>query len=116
MIRRPPRSTLFPYTTLFRSHVGAEQALGARRGPDLARHDPVTLPLVVEGDDVLLGPGAHGLPEVLVLGLVQGSAHGGQCAARHVGPGRSCAGQRSVVPLWTLGAVPALDQIGRAHV
>src|SRR3712207_7773182 len=27
MIRRPPRSTLFPYTTLFRS----------RRGPDLQR-------------------------------------------------------------------------------
>src|SRR5256885_11809279 len=25
MIRRPPRSTLFPYTTLFRSHPGAEQ-------------------------------------------------------------------------------------------
>src|SRR2546422_4217864 len=24
MIRRPPRSTLFPYTTLFRSHVPAE--------------------------------------------------------------------------------------------
>src|SRR3989449_11384173 len=24
MIRRPPRSTLFPYTTLFRSHVAAE--------------------------------------------------------------------------------------------
>src|SRR2546429_3701084 len=23
MIRRPPRSTLFPYTTLFRSHSGA---------------------------------------------------------------------------------------------
>src|SRR2546422_9080796 len=23
MIRRPPRSTLFPYTTLFRSHEGA---------------------------------------------------------------------------------------------
>src|SRR2546427_9671899 len=27
MIRRPPRSTLFPYTTLFRSEVGAEDAL-----------------------------------------------------------------------------------------
>src|SRR3989449_7014449 len=28
MIRRPPRSTLFPYTTLFRSHVGrAHRAL-----------------------------------------------------------------------------------------
>src|SRR2546428_12234266 len=24
MIRRPPRSTLFPYTTLFRSHVGED--------------------------------------------------------------------------------------------
>src|SRR2546430_6116988 len=24
MIRRPPRSTLFPYTTLFRSHVGSD--------------------------------------------------------------------------------------------
>src|SRR2546422_8152913 len=29
MIRRPPRSTLFPYTTLFRSHVGLDAA--ARR-------------------------------------------------------------------------------------
>src|SRR3989475_5193707 len=27
MIRRPPRSTLFPYTTLFRSVLGAEKAL-----------------------------------------------------------------------------------------
>src|SRR2546422_1821485 len=26
MIRRPPRSTLFPYTTLFRSEAGAPQA------------------------------------------------------------------------------------------
>src|SRR2546430_13524994 len=25
MIRRPPRSTLFPYTTLFRSHLTAEE-------------------------------------------------------------------------------------------
>src|SRR3989449_6671280 len=28
MIRRPPRSTLFPYTTLFRSHDGAEDVDG----------------------------------------------------------------------------------------
>src|SRR3712207_7270272 len=26
MIRRPPRSTLFPYTTLFRSSLGPERA------------------------------------------------------------------------------------------
>src|SRR5256885_6675243 len=31
MIRRPPRSTLFPYTTLFRS-VAARDARGAARG------------------------------------------------------------------------------------
>src|SRR5438034_9797397 len=38
MIRRPPRSTLFPYTTLFRSRVGI--ALGVERevpGGDLQR-------------------------------------------------------------------------------
>src|SRR5947209_16843770 len=40
MIRRPPRSTLFPYTTLFRSNF-----LDARLG--LARRD------VVEGSEVL---------------------------------------------------------------
>src|SRR3712207_7198140 len=28
MIRRPPRSTLFPYTTLFRSEASAEKARG----------------------------------------------------------------------------------------
>src|SRR2546429_6846011 len=27
MIRRPPRSTLFPYTTLFRSRIGEYQAV-----------------------------------------------------------------------------------------
>src|SRR3712207_6940967 len=31
MIRRPPRSTLFPYTTLFRSHPSAGVALDVRR-------------------------------------------------------------------------------------
>src|SRR2546430_4372661 len=33
MIRRPPRSTLFPYTTLFRSHLGGLlDALGSLAG------------------------------------------------------------------------------------
>src|SRR5437762_7462351 len=41
MIRRPPRSTLFPYTTLFRSHRGA-----AGRGG--------------EGGDAHLALGRHG--------------------------------------------------------
>src|SRR5438477_6134812 len=30
MIRRPPRSTLFPYTTLFRSLEGIDSELGRR--------------------------------------------------------------------------------------
>src|SRR2546425_13345664 len=58
MIRRPPRSTLFPYTTLFRSHVGlrgprdSEQSAvwrrgyngtdGIVRGPALARSEEHT--------------------------------------------------------------------------
>src|SRR2546422_4658058 len=32
MIRRPPRSTLFPYTTLFRSQAAGGQALPGDRG------------------------------------------------------------------------------------
>src|SRR5215216_1990511 len=32
MIRRPPRSTLFPYTTLFRSRAAARQWRGGRPG------------------------------------------------------------------------------------
>src|SRR5690348_17429020 len=31
MIRRPPRSTLFPYTTLFRSRLAGAVAVRARR-------------------------------------------------------------------------------------
>src|SRR5690349_23756358 len=31
MIRRPPRSTLFPYTTLFRSRAEVDQARAHRR-------------------------------------------------------------------------------------
>src|SRR3712207_8280200 len=32
MIRRPPRSTLFPYTTLFRSRAALRRQLGEPRG------------------------------------------------------------------------------------
>src|SRR3989442_9766232 len=45
MIRRPPRSTLFPYTTLFRSHLLGELEHfleGARLAQGL--HEPGALP------------------------------------------------------------------------
>src|SRR3989475_12711673 len=45
MIRRPPRSTLFPYTTLFRSELG------------------------IAGKDVLLEHGGEGLYQPLDLGI-----------------------------------------------
>src|ERR1039458_2740460 len=35
MIRRPPRSTLFPYTTLFRSHYAAAVVTGGTLGIEL---------------------------------------------------------------------------------
>src|SRR2546429_3047285 len=40
MIRRPPRSTLFPYTTLFRSGV-LLLALGAHAAHQTLRHDQI---------------------------------------------------------------------------
>src|SRR2546422_6508022 len=48
MIRRPPRSTLFPYTTLFRSrdlHLGRRvRAQGADDGEHLAGRVPLAQP------------------------------------------------------------------------
>src|SRR5688572_31364546 len=51
MIRRPPRSTLFPYTTLFRSLVGALA---------LALAIPVVRPLVL----------SFGSPELFMIAIV----------------------------------------------
>src|SRR2546426_4941406 len=59
MIRRPPRSTLFPYTTLFRSHLDRRQV----EQPELADrlHDRdvagIAQRLVLHGADLaLVGP------------------------------------------------------------
>src|SRR2546426_2646698 len=42
MIRRPPRSTLFPYTTLFRSLLGSRKLTGTPAGHYSFRRAPVT--------------------------------------------------------------------------
>src|SRR3712207_8891895 len=52
MIRRPPRSTLFPYTTLFRSSVAG----------DLQSLVQVPRPFRVESDQLEVGPIAVGQP------------------------------------------------------
>src|SRR2546430_4250235 len=62
MIRRPPRSTLFPYTTLFRS-IGIRMALGADRANVLG--------LVLRAALTQLGLGlAIGIPAALAGGYL----------------------------------------------
>src|SRR2546429_7090433 len=67
MIRRPPRSTLFPYTTLFRSR----QALA--REAELAQQPPqaatvAVLPLVIAGDSSVQ-PLSRGLADLITTDL-----------------------------------------------
>src|SRR3712207_8845800 len=66
MIRRPPRSTLFPYTTLFRSEAGVGAAL------------PGCQELVVAGGEVV--PAVGGLQDVVQE--VAGGGREGRLQAR----------------------------------
>src|SRR3712207_8631707 len=66
MIRRPPRSTLFPYTTLFRSwwyvdeHLGTDPDRLAAQTPLAAAHAITTPTLVLHGEDDLRCPPDQG--------------------------------------------------------
>src|SRR3712207_8213859 len=62
MIRRPPRSTLFPYTTLFRSDV-EEQGRGLRVGPVLEDVDLADLIRREEPVRAVAGVGDRDGPE-----------------------------------------------------
>src|SRR3712207_7133010 len=53
MIRRPPRSTLFPYTTLFRSGVALAVVLGLN--PDVAKN-----PDLIHPGDTIIVPAVPG--------------------------------------------------------
>src|SRR2546430_12689503 len=55
MIRRPPRSTLFPYTTLFRSEIRCSHRSGHRSLGSLVDEEPVQAELL------------HGLHELVEL-------------------------------------------------
>src|SRR3712207_6812849 len=94
MIRRPPRSTLFPYTTLFRSKVAISplhaiaQQMPVPGGDLSARyhlHPVVALGGVVAcrqraADLVVIGDGDHVQAED-VLGIIDDLAHAGQPVA-----------------------------------
>src|SRR3712207_9576691 len=73
MIRRPPRSTLFPYTTLFRSLIGLSPLTyllyeSVFQGSTLFHHSNVRLPLQVERllHTVLVTPRMHGIHHSVV--------------------------------------------------
>src|SRR3712207_8375456 len=75
MIRRPPRSTLFPYTTLFRSKVLAEQA-EATEVRRLAEKLITAHQATVEWLTVVLAEEAMGGPAALVATPLQKVAGG----------------------------------------
>src|SRR3989449_8356126 len=58
MIRRPPRSTLFPYTTLFRSHA-QDEAVGLLGDLPELGEVPLRHPELVHGDRLARGEEAH---------------------------------------------------------
>src|SRR2546429_9902856 len=70
MIRRPPRSTLFPYTTLFRSHAGVVQQAASSSYWAVA-HEGLIEPEVVERAFVA------GLLAAVVVRGVGGQLRGG---------------------------------------
>src|SRR3712207_7029855 len=71
MIRRPPRSTLFPYTTLFRSLVeGVHPVEGTRdRRLDLQGLEQVPEVLLIDNTDPYRGVGSPGVRECLPRGV-----------------------------------------------
>src|SRR3712207_8240386 len=95
MIRRPPRSTLFPYTTLFRSEeveaAVAEDGVGA----DTA------------GLDVVLAAGGqrHGVEGV--LHVVRSEEHTSELQSRQYLVCRLLLEKKNKVPLRTPTAVPS---------
>src|SRR2546422_1083194 len=60
MIRRPPRSTLFPYTTLFRSGGGTELAKALTEAVKLLRGDDGDVFDITDGQ-------VHGTEDILRL-------------------------------------------------
>src|SRR5256886_10190451 len=80
MIRRPPRSTLFPYTTLFRSSAGARitdqvDLFPGRRGAGKIFYNQVQASGRIPQVCCLLGPSAAGgayIPAFCDVGFMQG--------------------------------------------
>src|SRR5687768_18190702 len=59
MIRRPPRSTLFPYTTLFRSFLTSDLLLHAHNVQSVMRGDLLLIEKLPDGTPVPYPPALY---------------------------------------------------------
>src|SRR5439155_20400870 len=99
MIRRPPRSTLFPYTTLFRSRLARPgPALHAERRLGLTR-DQVVLVGLDRGDDVAHASIANAV-QLLQQEVVDGSRRVRERAVERLvaDPGQHSAARAEAAP------------------
>src|SRR2546428_13491599 len=95
MIRRPPRSTLFPYTTLFRSRATAlnHADLSIRAGRSATGTLPRILGLDIAGEVARLGPGVTGWREGDRV-VVENRVKWGACTPCALGRDEFCEGQK----------------------
>src|SRR5256886_16586261 len=116
MIRRPPRSTLFPYTTLFRSPLdvlrgfvdagGAIVALGRDGEPDL----PAEMPAELFSGYVRHPAGVRQLLVAVRAGYREAAARAETARARAEAASRG----REIAELTHIGVALGTEQIGRA--
>src|SRR5256885_7641476 len=124
MIRRPPRSTLFPYTTLFRSYPGEALALAPTGGitaldsNGIAAANGTSLQVAVLRDTsggVSLGCDPTEYTAAGVSGKLVVTARG-TCARVARAIFGQQAGAAAVAMINNAAGYPPYEEIGRAHV
>src|SRR3712207_7600346 len=69
MIRRPPRSTLFPYTTLFRSRYMGQTGLDAKKGAEILSTAIGKYSSTVEYHNSTIAANLRGIAQAKLAGL-----------------------------------------------
>src|SRR2546430_12370006 len=113
MIRRPPRSTLFPYTTLFRSLKSFRQESFSHQG----KHYTIPPEVPYRGyqlKEITLVPRPVHQPVEVWQPIVSGSARGLDFMARHGIKGVISATAEELVQRWVRDYQEAARRHGRA--
>src|SRR2546427_12809203 len=113
MIRRPPRSTLFPYTTLFRSRLEqrGQLALGLDAAARLGRGSTLAVPARIDAGGCLVGLVEERVRVRRALGHARAAMAKTGTAPRRITAAIATLG--AAIPFTTVAAA-ALAQIGRA--